>query len=343
LIKIITINDLIQLIQSHGLKNFFLGLIARLRQDFSRWSEFQKSPRHVTHYPHGVLELMPISDNEYYSFKFVNGHPNNPHQKNLSVVGLGLLADVASGYPLMICEMTLLTALRTAATSALASSYLAQEKPQAMAIIGTGAQSEFQILAHHYLLNISRVHYYDIDSEAMAKFARNLAKYGLELIAAADSYHAIKNADIITTATAAKINAHILENSWIRPGMHINAIGGDCPGKTELDPNILNQAKIVVENLEQTQREGEIQHLKAGKIYAELWEIVCGNKPGRQNPDEIFIFDSVGFAMEDYTILRYIYELSRENNFGQTFDLIPSLTNPKDLFSLLTSDNAYSD
>lgn len=333
--KIITLDDVKSILQHKKLQNFFIELIERLRQDFARWPEFHKTPRHATHYPHGVIELMPISDGEYYSFKYVNGHPNNPAQKKLNVVAVGLLAEVSSGYPLMISEMTLLTALRTAATSALASGYLAKSKPQSIAIIGTGSQAEFQILAHHFSLGIHQVHYYDRDPAAMTKFSNNLAKYNLELKPAASIPEAIRDADIITTATAAKIQTHILQDDWIQPGMHINAIGGDCPGKTELDPLILTRSKVVVENFEQTRHEGEIQHLPNAEIYAELWEIVTGKKPGRKNQNEIFVFDSVGFALEDYTILKYIYDLSTEYHLGQSLNLIPEIPNPKDLFGLI--------
>ena len=338
MVKIITIDDIKAILQRKQLKFFFLELIEQLRQDFSRWHEFKKTPRHATHYPHGVIELMPISDNQYYSFKYVNGHPANPNEKKLNVVAIGVLADVTSGYPLMISEMTLLTAFRTAATSALASSYLSRQKPHSMAIIGTGSQAEFQVLAHHFALGIKQIHYYDRDPKAMSKFALNLAAYDLNLFPAANINEAIDNVDIITTATAAKTKTKILENDWVKPGIHINAIGGDCPGKTELDPAILSRSHIVVENLEQTRHEGEIQHLGNNPIYAELWEITSGRKPGRQTSEQIFIFDSVGFALEDYSTLKYIYHLANEYQLGKTINLIPNLFDPKDLFSLVIAD-----
>jgi len=341
-VKIITVDDVKTIIQRKGLEQFFIELIARLRRDFSRWPEFKKTPRLATHFPHGVIELMPICDEQYYAFKYVNGHPYNPQQKKLTVAAIGVLAEVASGYPLLISEMTLLTAIRTAATSALASSYLARPQPQSFAIIGAGSQAEFQILAHHYALGIQRFKYYDKDRSAMAKLAKNLDRYELELIAASDIPSAIAGAEIITTATADKVQATILKDAWINAGVHINAIGGDCPGKTELDPRILSRGKIVVENLEQTQHEGEIQNLPSGKIYAELWEIVSGQKPGRQTPEELFIFDSVGFALEDYTILRYLDDLTTEYSLGHPIHLIPQIDNPKNLFHLLVPSSPNS-
>ncbi len=343
MVKVITIDDVKTIVQFKQLKYFFLELIEQLKIDFSRWQEFKKTPRHATHYPHGVIELMPISDEielapseGYYSFKYVNGHPHNPPRENkLNVVGVGLLAEVATGYPVLISEMTLLTALRTAATSALASSYLSRPNPRSMAMIGAGSQAEFQVLAHHYALGVDQIHYYDTDPEAMTKFAHNLSSYDIELIPAESTFAAIRNVDIITTATADKTKAQILENRWIHPGSYINAIGGDCPGKTELDPAILPRSQIVVENFEQTQYEGEIQHLENPEIYAELWELTSGKKPGRQNDAEIFIFDSVGFALEDYSTLKYIYKIAIKHQLGQTVNLIPELGDPKNLFSLI--------
>ena len=102
-------------------------MLGTLEKDFGRWHEFLLSPRHATHYPHGVIELMPCADQQFYDFKYVNGHPGNPLIGRLSVVAIGLLSDVVSGYPLMISEMTLLVAFRTAATDVLAVKYLARE------------------------------------------------------------------------------------------------------------------------------------------------------------------------------------------------------------------------
>lgn len=340
MLKIVSVSDIRTIIHRKQLNFFFLELFEELKADFARWQEFKKTPRHATHYPHGVIELMPISDDHFYSFKYVNGHPFNPAEKKINVVALGLLADVASGYPLLISEMTLLTALRTAVTSALASSYLAPKNASSLAIIGTGSQSEFQILAHHYALGIKEIYYYDRDPEAMKKFADNLVDFDLKLIPAFDTVSAITNAQIIITATAAKNKTHILKNEWVAQGMHINAIGGDAPGKTELDPALLLRSDIVVESYQQTRVEGEIQNLNDPKVYAELWEIVSGIKPGRQDAQQLFIFDSVGFALEDYSILRYIYRLVQEYQLGMAVDLIPDLENPKNLFSLLGSNNS---
>ena len=334
MVRVITVSDIQKIIQKIGIEKFYQEFITALEKEYARWNVFNKSPRHAIHVDHGVMEVMPICDDEFYSFKFVNGHPYNTSQKKLTVAALGLLAEIKNGYPLMISEMTLLTALRTSSTSALAAKYLAKKNTKTIGIIGTGAQSEFQVMAQKALFNIETVNYFDIDKKAMEKFAYNLKKYNLKLNTCDNAQSVLEDADIITTATATKSQTQILNSDWIHPGLHINSIGGDCPGKTELDKKILSKTKIVVEYLPQSKVEGEIQQADA-KIYAELWELVTGAKKGRENESEITLFDSVGFAIEDFAILKFIYELSLKNNIGTDMPLIPELKNPKDLFGLV--------
>lgn len=334
MVKIITVSDIQKIVHTIGVKKFFHDFILMLEKEYARWNDFHKSPRHATHVQNGVMEVMPICDDELYSFKFVNGHPNNTKENKLTVVALGLLADVKTGYPLMISEMTLLTAIRTAATSALAAKYLARKNSKTVGIIGTGAQSEFQVLALKSQFDIHTVKYFDLDKNAMEKFSHNLKNEKFKLVQCDSAKDVLENVDIITTATATKSQTQILKSEWIHDGLHINGIGGDCPGKTELDKKILERAKIVVEYFPQSKVEGEIQQMDV-KIYAELWELVSGVKKGRENNQEITLFDSVGFAIEDFAILKFIYELSLKNNIGTEINLIPDLSNSKDLFGLI--------
>lgn len=331
MIRLITLADIKTLIHKIGIKKFFLELITFLEEDFARWEQFEKIPRVAMHAHQGVIELMPTSDGELFSFKYVNGHPYNPKINKLNVVAVGLLADARTGYPLLLSEMTLLTALRTAATSALAAKYLAKKEVNHIGIIGTGAQAEFQVLAQHALFDINSVRYFDIDPNAMNKFENNLMNHPFKCIPCRDAKAVLDHIDIITTATAAKAKTKIIENDWVYAGLHINGIGGDCPGKTELDPTILSRTKTVVEFIPQSKMEGEIQ---AGDfpIYAELWEIVTGNKTGRVNNNEITLFDSVGFALEDFSVLRLVNKLAAEHHIGTISDLIPELRDPKNLF-----------
>jgi ornithine cyclodeaminase len=204
-----------------------------------------------------------------------------------------------------------------------------------LAIIGTGAQSEFQILGFQRLFPLRDIRFYDKDPAAMAKFARNMHFYDFKLKPCDTIQETVLRADIVITATAAKCRQRLFTLPEITPGTHIHAIGGDCPGKTELPPELLEAAKIVVEYIPQSIVEGEVQQGGTESIYAELWELVTGNKPGRENCDEVTIFDAVGFSLEDYSALRLIYELAFEHSVGLELDLLPEPTDPKDLFGLI--------
>ncbi|CAG7856378.1 ornithine cyclodeaminase [biofilm metagenome] len=333
--KILTVLDIKKLIQICGFENFFNRLIAALENDFGCWNEFILSPRQATYYPHGVIELMPCADQNFYTFKYVNGHPKNPLVGKLTVVAIGLLSDASTGYPLLISEMTLLTALRTAATGVLAAKYLAKEDAKTLAIIGTGAQAEFLVTAYGATYPLETVRYFDIDGKAMDKFSRNLAGQKFRLTACNSIDEAINQADIIITATAAKKRQALFDFNEIAPGAYIHALGGDCPGKTELSVQLLELVKLVVEYTPQSLAEGEVQQCDENRIYAELWELVCKQKPGRLDVREITLFDAVGFALEDYSVLRAVHELSTAYQLGTEFPLIPELNDPKNLFGSL--------
>lgn len=327
--------DIARILGSLGLGRFWPRLVDYLRQDFQRWEAFHKSPRFASHSPLGVIELMPTSDSDSFAFKYVNGHPGNARLGLQTVVGFGALADVATGYPLLLADMTLATALRTAAISALAARHLARPEARTMALIGLGAQSEFQASAFQGVLGIDRLRVFDIDEEATDKFERNMAGSGVSIARCADARSAASGADIVTTITADKKFATILTEDMIAPGTHINAVGGDCPGKTELARALLLRSDIYVEYAPQTRIEGEIQQLDADHPVTELHDVIAGRRPGRASPSAITIFDSVGFAIEDFSILRLLRDLAHETGIGRKIELIAEPENPKDLFGLL--------
>ncbi|SFC20638.1 ornithine cyclodeaminase [Polaromonas sp. OV174] len=330
-----------------GPARFIEGLAAEIEADYRRWGEFDKSARHAIHSPVGVIELMPTSDGQMYSFKYVNGHPKNTARGLLTVTAFGVLADVETGYPLLLSELTVTTALRTAAMSALAARWMARPDSRVMALIGNGAQSEFQAIAFHHMLGIREFRLFDVDPQATQKLARNLQALGLpdlHMTLCSSAAEAVAGADIVTTVTADKRNATILTPEMIAPGMHLNAVGGDCPGKTELHADILLRAdaRVIVEYEPQSRIEGEIQQLPADFAVTEFAQVLGGDAPGRASPAEVTIFDSVGFALEDYSALRYLYKLQREQKQPEEIDLIPHLDNPKDLFGLLSTSSVNS-
>lgn len=338
--KITTVESIIQLLRQHGFDNYLLDLMRTLQEDFVKWHSFTIMPRPAMHVPGGVLELMPICDNEkYYTFKYVNCHPKNPLIRKQTVVATGQLSRIDTGYPLMFSEMTILTALRTAATSALATDLMSRRDSHVVAIIGTGAQSEFQIQALQLVRDITEVRYFDIDDAAMDKFAKNMKGKPFRLIRCKNAKEAVKSADIITVCTACKDNVDVIKSNWIRPGLHINALGGDTIGKTELELSLLSRCRIVVEYFVQSFIEGEIQRLneKEAKklVFAELNELVIDAKKGRKNDQEITLFDSVGIALEDYSVLRLTYELAKKYNIGENLNFTPVLIDQKDLIGAI--------
>ncbi len=327
-----------ELVASVGIARFMQELAEEIAADYRRFGEFDKSPRHACHSSVGVIELMPTSDGRLYSFKYVNGHPKNTAKGLLTVTAFGVLADVATGYPLVLSEMTFVTALRTAAISALAARHMARADARVMALIGNGAQSEFQAIAFHRMVGIRELRLYDTDPDATAKLLLNLQALGLAGLAVrrcASTAEAVRGADIVTTATADKCNALILTPEMIEPGMHLNAVGGDCPGKTELHADILrapSAPRIVVEFEPQARIEGEIQQLGATAAVTELSEVLSHKRSGRLADHEVSIFDSVGFALNDFSALRYLHRLNAALGGAREIDLIPLLADPKDLY-----------
>lgn len=339
----ISVADACHIVLRLGLAHCLAGMAHALEEDFKRWPEFDKTPRVASHSAQGVIELMPIADHRHYSFKYVNGHPGNTHTGLPTVMALGLLADVDTGLPVLLSELTLCTALRTAATSALAARALARPDSRVMALIGNGSQAEFQALAFHHQLGIEEVRLFDVDPGATAKLMRNLAGSGLRLVACASTAQAVHGADIVTTITADKTRATILDTDLVRPGMHINAVGGDCPGKTELSKGVMHMARVFVEFEPQTRIEGELQQMPADFAVTELWQVLTGQAPGRTHPAQITVFDSVGFALEDFSALRFMRDCAQCLGLNHTLSLIPELDDPKDLFSLIrTHEEALS-
>ncbi len=333
-VPFVSVDNMLKLVHRIGVAEMLKGLADYIEQDFRRWELFDKTPRVASHSAEGVIELMPTSDGEDYGFKYVNGHPKNTRTGLQTVTAFGLLASVDTGYPVLLTEMTVLTALRTAATSAMVAKHLAPEGAKTMAMIGNGAQSEFQALAFQAICGIEAVRLYDIDRAATEKAMRNLAGSGLRVTGCASPEEAMEGAEIITTCTADKQYATILTDNMVGAGVHINAIGGDCPGKTELHPDILKRSTVFVEYPEQTRIEGEIQQMPADFPVTEMWQVITGAAPGRTAPGQITLFDGVGFAVEDFSALRFLRDRLRETGLYQDLDMIADPDDPRDLYGM---------
>jgi ornithine cyclodeaminase len=335
IVPFVSVDNMMKLVLQIGPEQVMRDIAGYIEADFRRWESFDKTPRVASHSKVGVIELMPTSDGEMYGFKYVNGHPSNTKAGLQTVTAFGLLAEVETGYPVLLTEMTILTALRTAAMSALAARHLAPKGATTMAMIGNGAQSEFQALAFKAICGITHVRLYDTDPDATEKCARNLAGSGLILTSCTSSEQAMEGAGIVTTCTADKQYATILTDNMVGAGIHINAVGGDCPGKTELHRDILLRSKIFVEYPPQTRIEGEIQQLAPDHPVTEFWRVITGQTAGRSDARQITLFDSVGFAIEDFSALRYVHDQLRTHPYSEPLDMIADPDDPRDLYGML--------
>lgn len=209
-----------------------------------------------------------------------------------------------------------------------------------MALVGNGAQPDFQALAFYFLCGIRNLRLYDSDPAASRKLVRNLRPFAIDTEVCNSVLQACQGADIITTVTADTSHAEIITPAMVTPGMHVNAVGGDSPGKTEIAPAVLTQASVFVEFEPQTRVEGEIQRQPADFAVTEFWQVLQGVAPGRTSARQITVFDSVGFALEAFSALRFMREAAASLGLLVPIDLIPLLKNPKDLFSLVADDAA---
>lgn len=329
--------DVVRLVRRKGLPASIVAVAGRIEREFLRWPRFDKSARLAAHSPDGVIELMPVADDERFAFKYVNGHPKNTRAGLPTVMAFGVLADVATGAPRLLAELTLATAIRTAAMSALAARRLARPGSRSMALIGNGAQSEFQALAFRELVGITELRLFDSDPAATAKLAANLAGQGFAIRRCADTAEAVRGADIVTTVTADKARATIVTPQMVEPGMHFNAVGGDCPGKTELHPGVLAAAEVFVEFEPQTRIEGDLQQMPADFPVTEFWRVLAGAAPGRRDARQVTVFDSVGFALEDLAALEWLHDAAMELGLGTPIALLPQGDDPKNLFGALAA------
>lgn len=342
-VPFVSVDHMMKIVLEVGIETFLRELADMIENDFRRWPDFDKTPRVASHSKDGVIELMPTSDGRDYSFKYVNGHPKNTKSGRQTVTAFGVLSNVDTGYPALISEMTILTALRTASTSAVAARHLAPKESKTMAIIGNGAQSEFQALAFRTILGIETVRLYDVDPCATERCARNLGAQGFSVTSCQSAEDAMVGAQIVTTVTADKQCATILTDNMVGDGVHVNAVGGDCPGKTELQTDVLYRSDIFVEFTPQSRIEGEIQNLPDDYPVTELWEVITGATSGRTNDRQITIFDSVGFATEDFSALRYLREVVDRTGLCFELDLLADPDDPRDLYGMIQRSATGSD
>ena len=272
----------------------------------------------------GDLRVMPayLETLNEAGVKMVNVHTTNPSKYNLpTVIATIVLFDPETGIPVCIMDGTHITAMRTAAASGIATKYLAKKDARVVAIIGAGYQAPFQLEALKEVMKIESVRIFSIiekEAEELAQMAK--AKMGLEAQKVNSARDAVVGSDVVVTVTP--VREPVVKEEWVKAGMHVNAIGADAPGKEELETSILSRAKIVIDDWEQASHSGEInvacsnRIITRNNIYAEIGEIVVGDKRGRVSDDEITVFDSTGLAIQDVITAFHAYRIAEEKGMG---------------------------
>lgn len=274
----------------------------------------------------GDLRIMPSYSEvlEIAGTKLVNVHPKNPQIGLKTVMAVIILNDPKTGIPLAFMDGTLITALRTGAAGAVATKYLAKKESKTLGVVGAGIQALTQILAISKVKRLKEIVVSDIKKEAMENIIKILAKEKIKV-----KKGTLKEAcqkEIVCTTTPSR--EPIVRAEWILPGTHINAIGADAAGKEELEPEILEKAKIVIDCWEQASHSGEINVplakgiIKKENVYSELGKIVSGQKAGRENNKEITIFDSTGLAIQDLYTANLVYQLAKKRKIGREIAMI---------------------
>jgi alanine dehydrogenase len=275
----------------------------------------------------GDLRTMPayIEPADATGVKIVNVHPKNGEKGLPTVMAVVTLVDPRTGYPISLMNGTYLTALRTGAAGAIASKYLARKNATIVGFIGCGVQAQTQLDMHVLVREVKKIVIFDTNKEVQQHFADWARKNHRVDVELAGSVEAVCQCDILNTLTPVK--KPIVKKEFVHPGIHINAIGADAPGKEELESSILKGAKVVVDDWEQASHSGEINvpyengELKREDLYGELGDIVAGKKPGRQNDTDITIFDSTGLGIQDIVVAHLVYNRALKSGKGIHVDL----------------------
>ena len=279
--------------------------------------------------PRGEIDfkLSYYKSNEMISMKASSGaFMDNPTARGLPTnMGTILLFDGMSGGLICIMDGSLITGLRTGACGAVSVKALARKDAKKIASIGTGIQARMQIRAFNEVMKIEEIHAWDRDPVTLAKYKTDIEyEFGIPVIMANSKKEAVEQADILITTTRG--TGAVVEAAWVKPGTHIVAIGADAPGKQEFDPEIFRNAKVVNDSIVQCVEKGETQNplknnvITKDDIHAEIGEILLGKKAGRENDEEITIFDSTGMAIQDNTTASKIYQNAIENKVGTFFE-----------------------
>jgi len=270
----------------------------------------------------GDFRAMPAALPGCAGVKWVNVHPRNPSLGLPSIMAILIYNDPETGYPLAIMDATEITAYRTGAAAAIASKYLARRDSHTIGIIGAGFQAHTQILAHAELFDPISINVFDVSKTAVDRLMHSFPQFSVKNCSIQEAVAS----DIVCTLTPSR--SPIIKKEWIAAGTHINAVGADAPGKQELDPSILKEAIVVVDDIKQASSSGEINVpvqkgiYSIGEIYGTLAELVVGKKKARTDNRLITVFDSTGIAVEDIAVAKLLFEKAQQVGGYPSIDLV---------------------
>jgi len=274
----------------------------------------------------GDLRAMPgyIEDMEMAGVKIVNSHADNPLSGLPTVAAILVLNDPKTGLAVAIVAATNLTALRTGAAGGIAAKYMARPDSHTVGLVGCGRQAAQQLEALRLLFSIDSIKVWGQTREEADRFLSAVPNRADLRVEICSQVKAACEADIIVTTTPS--HQPVVMDPWIAPGTHINAIGADAPGKQELDAHILQRARIVVDEIEQACHGGEINmavtkgEITRDQIWAQLGQIVAGQKRGREGPKDVTVFDSTGLAIQDLAAGALVYKKAVQMGIGKVLN-----------------------
>ncbi|AUX38588.1 MULTISPECIES: ornithine cyclodeaminase family protein [Sorangium] len=338
--------DLAQIVRTIGLDALMDELIdaleGSLREHDPMHVEVRKRDGFVYAEPHpGVFEWMPVMESgDHVVVKLVGYNPSNVDERCLpTILSTMGLYDVRSGHLRALCDGTFPTALRTGAASAVASRVLARSDSAVLGLVGCGAQSVTQLHALSRVFHLRRVLIYDVLPSSVRSFRRRTAFLDIDIVPASLA-QVEREVDILCTATSVEIGAGpVICGTSLKPHVHLNAVGSDLPGKIELPRQLLQRALVCPDFLPQAVVEGECQQLQAGEIGPSLVELVKAPERFRAYRDEVTVFDSTGFALEDKVAFELILQHAERLGIGRRIQVETTSTDPRDPYGFIYADD----
>ena len=344
---VLTARDVAEVVARRGTARVLDELIERLRDalltfDPRRVVSPARSGFRYDEPDFGLLEWMPVMETgRVVAVKTVGYHPRNPTRKGRpSVTATTSVYDTDTGRLAAVLDATLLTALRTGAASALATEILAVDGPVHIGIVGCGAQAVTQLHAVSRVRNVARITALDTDPAVAATFRRRVAFLDrpLTVVDAGGDLTLLADADVLCTCTSVDVGkGPVVRDGAHRPWLHVNAVGADFPGKQELPLALLERALVCPDLPEQCRVEGEAQWLDPEVIGPDLPTLVQHRQTYERHRDELTVFDSTGWALEDLVVAELFLDLARDLRIGRRIDLESMATDPHDPYALITS------